>query len=55
MIEVKGKAPMTCYLLIGPRADPSDPAGRDPHERRGFSHTQILDDKRVSPAPAEAD
>jgi hypothetical protein len=27
MIEVKGKGPMTCYLLIGPRADLAVPAG----------------------------
>jgi len=53
MIEVKGKAPMNCYLLIGPRADPTAPAGRDPHQRGAFSHTQILDDKRGTPAPAE--
>jgi len=25
VIEVKGKGPMTCYLLIGPRADPAVP------------------------------
>ena len=53
MIEVKGKAPMTCYLLIGPRADPTVPADRDPQERGAFSHAQILDDKRATPAPAE--
>jgi adenylate cyclase len=26
-VEIKGKGPMTCYLLVGPR---TDPAGRDP-------------------------
>ena len=32
-IEVKGKGPMACYQLIGPRADRALPAGRHPHER----------------------
>jgi adenylate cyclase len=53
MIEVKGKGPMTCYLLIGPRADPAVPAGRDPHERDALSHATNLDDDRTTPAPAE--
>jgi class 3 adenylate cyclase len=52
-IEVKGKAPMTTYLLIGSRADPAVPAGRDPHEREALSHAAILDDDRKTPAPAE--
>ena len=52
MIEVKGKGPMTCYLLIGPRADPAHPAGRDPHEREALSRATILDD---DPAPAKID
>jgi adenylate cyclase len=55
MIEVKGKGPMTCYLLIGPRADPAVPAGRDPHERDALSHATHLDDDRTTPAPAEID
>jgi len=29
-VEIKGKGPMTCYLLVGPRTDPAVPAGRDP-------------------------
>jgi len=53
MIEVRGKGPMTCYLLIGPRADPAVPAGRDPHEREALSHATILDDDRRTPASAE--
>jgi hypothetical protein len=53
MIEVKGKAPMTCYLLIGRRADPTVPADNDPQEGGAFSHAQILDDKRATPVPAE--
>jgi adenylate cyclase len=38
MIEVKGKEPMNCYLLIGPRADHTVPAGRDADER-GYQTT----------------
>ena len=53
MIEVKGKGPMTCYLLVGPRADPAVPGGRDPHEREALSHATILDDDHRTPAPAE--
>jgi class 3 adenylate cyclase len=52
-IEVKAKGPMTCYLLIGPRADPAVRAGRDPHEREALSHATIVDDDRRIPAPAE--
>jgi hypothetical protein len=44
---------MTTYLLIGSRADPAVPAGRDPHEREALSHAAILDDDRKTPAPAE--
>jgi hypothetical protein len=51
MIEVKGKEPMTCYLLIGPRADPAVPAGRDPHEREALSHAMNLDDDRTTRRP----
>jgi class 3 adenylate cyclase len=29
VVEVKGKGAMSCYLLIGPRADRAVPAGRD--------------------------
>jgi len=54
MIEVKGKAPMTCYLLIGPRSDPTAPAGRDPDERGAFSHKRSST-ASGTPAPAEAD
>ena len=44
MINIKGKAPMTCYLLMGARADPIVPAAPDPDERQGFSHAQIVVD-----------
>jgi adenylate cyclase len=54
MIEVKGKAPMTCYLLIGPRGDSTVSAGRDPHERGTLSHAQILDDNGGTQASAES-
>ena len=50
MVEVKGKGPMTCYLLIGPRADaalpehgsltgprPARGAARQPNSRPGAS------------------
>lgn len=50
-IDIKGKAPMTCYLLIGPRADARVRAGRDPGERGAFAHSQIPDHKRETPAP----
>ena len=36
-IAVKGKAPMTCYELIGRRADPAVRAGGDPHGREALS------------------
>jgi adenylate cyclase len=35
MVNIKGKAPMSCYLLMGARADPALP---DPGEHQGFSH-----------------
>jgi adenylate cyclase len=41
LVEVKGKGPMTCYLLIGPRVDASVPRD-DPH-------------RRETPAPAAVD
>ncbi|HEY8630229.1 MAG TPA: adenylate/guanylate cyclase domain-containing protein [Gaiellaceae bacterium] len=53
VIEVKGKGPMTCYLLIGPRADPAVSTDSDPHEREAFSHPTLLDDDRRTAADAE--
>jgi hypothetical protein len=52
-IEVKGKGPMTCYLLAGLRADPALPAGREPHQLDTLPHAAILDAARTTPSPAE--
>jgi adenylate cyclase len=32
-LEVKGKGPMTSYVLLGRRGEAALPAGRHPHER----------------------
>jgi class 3 adenylate cyclase len=40
MIEVKGKGPMPCYLLIGTCADPAVPSGREPHQRDTLPHVR---------------
>jgi adenylate cyclase len=53
IIEVKGKGPMTCYLLIGPRADLAVPPGRDPDDHEALARATVPDDDRTSPAAAE--
>jgi len=52
-IEVKGKEPMTCYLLIGSRTDPTVPPTPDSTEREPLSNATILDDGRKAAAPAD--
>jgi hypothetical protein len=44
MINIKGKAPMNCYLLMVTRAGPTVPAAPNPDECQGFSHARIVVD-----------
>jgi adenylate cyclase len=53
IVEVKGKGPTRCYLLIGPRTDPAVPARRSPNEREALPHATILDDDCRTPVRAE--
>jgi adenylate cyclase len=49
-IEVKGKGPMTTYLLLGPRDEHADRASRDLHDRAARSHAITTADDRQTPA-----
>jgi adenylate cyclase len=54
-IEVKGKRPMTTYLLLGPRDDHSGPASRDLHDRAAQSHAITTADDRQTPVSDKTD
>jgi len=49
-IEVKGKGPMTTYLLLGPRDEHASPASRGLHDRAAQSHAITTADDRQTPA-----
>ena len=40
-VDVKGKGPMTSYLLIGPRAAPALHTARPAHEQLDAGHGQV--------------
>jgi len=54
-IEVKGKGPMTTYLLLGPCDGPARPASRDLRDRAAQSHVIATADARQTPASQKTD
>jgi class 3 adenylate cyclase len=54
-IEVKGKGPMTTYLLLGPRDEHAGSASRDLHDRAARSHAITTADDRQTPASQKTD
>ena len=53
-IEVKGKGPMTTYLLLGQRDEHGGPASRDLHDRAAQSHAITTTDHQT-PASQKTD
>jgi guanylate cyclase len=54
-IEVKGKGPMTTYLLLGPRKEHADAPSHELHDRAAQSHAITAAEDRLTPSRPKAD
>jgi adenylate cyclase len=54
-IEVKGKGPMTTYLLLGRHDEHAGSASGDPHDHATRSHAITIADDRQTPASPKTD